>query len=81
MQALTNDTLILIIKHTFVMIVPIREDVAESIVPWYAHTYSSTRLPIETITAIEEAIPARLPIAIILTSFVLKAITKEEKNQ
>jgi len=41
---------------------PTREDVAESIVPWYAHTYSSTRLPIETIIAIEEAIPARLEV-------------------
>ena len=42
-----------------VMLIPIREDVAESIVAWYGHTYSATRLPIETINSIEDAIPAR----------------------
>jgi len=41
---------------------PTREDVTESMVPWYAYTYSSKRVPIETITAIEEAIPARLEV-------------------
>jgi len=41
---------------------PTSEDVAESIVPWYAHTYSNTRVPTETITAIEDAIPARLEV-------------------
>ena len=59
------------------MIVPIRNDVAESMVPWYAHTYSSKRVPIETITAIKEAIPARLPTAIIFTPSILKTITKK----
>ena len=39
--------------------IPIREDVAESIVAWYGHTYSAGRLPIQTVNAIEDAIPAR----------------------
>ena len=36
-----------------------REDVAESIVAWYGHTYSAARLPTQTLNAIEDAIPAR----------------------
>jgi len=47
---------------TFAADFPTENDVAESMVPWYAHTYSSTRVPMETITAIEEAIPARLEV-------------------
>ena len=39
--------------------VSISEDVSESIVPWWAHTYSAERVPMETIAAIEDAIPAR----------------------
>ena len=39
--------------------VSISEDVSESIVPWWAHTYSAERVPMETIVAIEDAIPAR----------------------
>ena len=37
----------------------LREDVAESIVAWYGHTYSASRLPTQTLNAIEDAIPAR----------------------
>jgi len=41
---------------------PFSEDVSESIVPWWAHTYSAERVPMETTVAIEDAIPARLEV-------------------
>merc|ERR1719210_1858146 len=37
-----------------------REDVAETLTPWYAVTHSSSRVPAATIKKIKEAIPARL---------------------
>ena len=37
----------------------IREDVAETLTPWYAVTHSSSRVPAATIKKIKEAIPAR----------------------
>jgi len=43
-----------------------REDVAETLTPWYAVTHSSSRVPAATIKKIKEAIPARLRV---LSSF------------
>merc|ERR1712223_466232 len=37
-----------------------REDVAETLTPWYAVTHSSSRVPAATIKKIKEAVPARL---------------------
>ena len=48
------------LDNTYILIsFSISEDVSESIVPWWAHTYSAERVPMETIVAIEDAIPAR----------------------